>query len=211
MYDELRRIYEAKKEEIRARIEEFKKMRQASDEEIFSELAFCLCTPQSKAVECDKAIKQLVSAGLLFKGNERQIRPFLDRVRFSENKAKFIVLARELFSNNGEIEIKKRINSFRNSKEAREWLVKHIKGFGYKEASHFLRNIGLADDLAILDRHILRCLKEFGIIDEIPKSLTPKKYLEIEERMRKFAEELNLSLVELDLVLFYRQTGLIFK
>jgi N-glycosylase/DNA lyase len=209
--EELKKIYEEKKDEIKARVEEFKRMSQASDEKIFSELAFCLCTPQSKAVECDKAIRQLVNVGLLLKGNERQIRPFLDKVRFPENKSKFIVQAREFFSNNGKIEIKQKINSFKNSMEARVWLVKNVKGLGYKEASHFLRNIGLADDLAILDRHILRCLRDFGVIDELPESLTPKKYLEIEEKMKKFAQALNINLVELDLLLFYRQTGMIFK
>jgi len=211
MYEELRKIYEEKRDEIKAKIEEFKRMKEASDEEIFSELAFCLCTPQSKAVECDRAVKQLVNSGMLFNGNERQIRTFLDRVRFPDNKARYIVLAREMFSSNGKIEIKKKINSFKDVKEAREWLVKNVKGIGYKEASHFLRNVGLADDLAILDRHILRCLKEFGVIYEIPKTLTQKKYLEIEEKMKNFAESLSINLVELDLLLFYRQTGMIFK
>lgn len=82
---------------------------------------------------------------------------------------------------------------------------------GYKEASHFLRNIGLADDLAILDRHILKNLKIFGIIEEIPKSLSKKKYLEIEEKMRNLANEVNIPLSHLDLLFWSKETGEIFK
>ena len=82
---------------------------------------------------------------------------------------------------------------------------------GYKEASHFLRNIGFADDLAILDRHILKNLKIFGIIDEIPKSLSKKKYIEIEEKMRNLANEVNIPLSHLDLLFWSKETGEIFK
>lgn len=89
--------------------------------------------------------------------------------------------------------------------------MKNVKGMGYKEASHFLRNIGLADDLAILDRHILKNLKIFGIIEEIPKSLSKKKYLEIEEKMRNLANEVNIPLSHLDLLFWSKETGEIFK
>ncbi|MCX8179519.1 MAG: N-glycosylase/DNA lyase [Candidatus Aenigmarchaeota archaeon] len=211
MLEEIFEIYEKKKDEIKRRIKEFEEMMNASDEKVFSELAFCICTPQSKAKECDNAIKRLEVTGLLYRGNERQILPFLSKVRFSENKTRYIVLAREKFSKNGKIMIWDVLKSFKNSYEAREWLVKNVKGLGYKEASHFLRNIGFSKDLAILDRHVLRCLVDFGVIDEIPKSLTAKKYLEIEEKMKHFAKSIGIEFVELDLLLFYRQTGEVFK
>lgn len=211
MIQEIYKLYEEKKEEIKSKIKEFEEMKNNSDKKMFAELAFCLCTPQSKARECDKAIKQLESTGLLFHGTQRQILPFLNKVRFSENKSKFIVFAREQFSKNGKMSIKDFLNQFNSSREAREWLVKNVKGLGYKEASHFLRNIGFAKDLAILDRHILRCLVDFGVIKEIPKNLTSKKYLEIEEKMKEFAKNIGIDFAELDLLFFYRQTGDIFK
>lgn len=209
--EDLKNVYEKKKFEIKNRLREFREMINQPDEKIFAELSFCLCTPQSKAKECDKAIKQLEKTKILYTGNERQIQSFLSNVRFPENKSKYIVNARNLFTENGKISIKNKLFDFKNSKEAREWLVNKVKGFGYKEASHFLRNIGLGDDLAILDRHILRCLLDFQVISEIPKSLTPKKYLEIEQKMKEFAEHLDIPFAELDLLLFYRQTGEIFK
>ena len=45
-------------------------------------------------------------------------------------------------------------------------------GLGYKEASHFLRNIGLSEDIPILDRHILKNLVLLGAIDKVPSSIS---------------------------------------
>ncbi|MEM0473114.1 MAG: N-glycosylase/DNA lyase [Candidatus Aenigmatarchaeota archaeon] len=208
MYDELKKIYEEKKHEIRKRLEGFKSIK--DDRELFSELAFCLCTPQSKAVECDKAVRMLSSNGLLFNGSERHIRPFLNKIRFYENKSRYIVEAREKFFKDNVFSLKEKIFSM-PAEKAREWLVENVKGFGYKEATHFLRNIGLANELAILDRHVLRCLVDFKVIDEMPKSLTPKKYIEIEKKMKEFSEKIEIPMDELDFVFFYRQTGEIFK
>ncbi|HXK70220.1 MAG TPA: N-glycosylase/DNA lyase [Caldisericia bacterium] len=210
---ELKESYYAKKSEIEKRILEFKKVSlSGSDEEIFYELAFCLLTPQSKAKVCWKAIENIAKNEItLNKESKEDISKSLCGVRFKNNKADYILNAKELFLNNGKIKIKERINSFASASEAREWLVKNVKGMGYKEASHFLRNIGFADDLAILDRHILKNLKIFGIIEEIPKSLSKKKYLEIEEKMRNLANEVNIPVSHLDLLFWSKETGEIFK
>ena len=93
--------------------------------------------------------------------------------------------------------------------EAREYLVKNVKGIGYKEASHFLRNTG-AKNLAIIDRHILHILNSYKII-EMPKYLTPKRYMEIEEKERALARKLNMNLGELDMYLWYMKTGKVLK
>lgn len=106
---------------------------------------------------------------------------------------------------------KELILSFENDEQRRDFLVKNFKGIGFKEASHFLRNIGLGDDLAILDRHILKNLKEIGIIDEIPKSLSNKKYREIEDKMRLFANEIRIDMKSLDFILWYKETKEVFK
>ncbi|MEM2975891.1 MAG: N-glycosylase, partial [Candidatus Bathyarchaeia archaeon] len=91
----------------------------------------------------------------------------------------------------------------------REWLVKNIKGIGYKEASHFLRNIGFTN-LAIIDFHILNILTRHKLIKK-PKTLTRKNYLEIEQTLKNIAEKLNLTLAELDLYLWYIETNKILK
>jgi len=84
-------------------------------------------------------------------------------------------------------------------------LVENIKGIGLKESSHFLRNLGF-ENFAIVDRHVLKILKEREVIDKIPKTLTKKRYLEIEEKLKNIAKSLNLNLAELDLYLFYLDT-----
>jgi N-glycosylase/DNA lyase len=94
---------------------------------------------------------------------------------------------------------------------ARDWLVENIKGIGYKEASHFLRNIGFGENLAILDVHILRNLKKVGVIKELPKSITKKRYLNIENKFKKFSDRIKIPMAHLDLLFWSLETGKIFK
>ena len=191
---------------------EFKRIwDRGKDDEIFAELVFCILTPQSKAKVCWRVVKTLKENGLLLKGNERKLVKELRKVRFGKKKASFIIKARALFMKNGKLGIKKKTKDFKSSNEAREWLVKNVKGLGYKEASHFLRNIGRARDLAILDRHILKNLKLFGISDEAPKYLSKKKYFEIERKMKEFSKKIGIPLSHLDFVLWYKETGEVFK
>ncbi len=207
----LKNSYKAKKLIIKERLKEFGKVIKRSDKEIFAELCFCICTPQSKARVCDRAISGLVESGEIYSGSEARVFSYLRGVRFPGNKAKFIVSARNFFSDNNKIKIKEKIVGFRDSKELREWLVKKVKGIGFKEASHFLRNIGMGKELAILDRHILKNLKNFGVIDEIPKNISGKKYIEIEHKMREFSKNVRIPLDELDLLLWSEETGEVFK
>ncbi len=74
-----------------------------------------------------------------------------------------------------------------------------------------MRNIGFGDDIAILDRHILKNLDACRVIDEIPMSLSRKKYLNIEKKMVGFSKRLEIPLSHLDFVLWYKETGDIFK
>ncbi|MEM5802235.1 MAG: N-glycosylase/DNA lyase [Candidatus Aenigmatarchaeota archaeon] len=203
--------YEQKKDEIRNRLKEFHDVFNESDERIFAELAFCLCTPQSKATTAWRAIEALMKNNLLYVGDEKQIRPFLNNVRFADNKARYIVDARKKFTLEGRLQIKTFIQSFIDVYELREWLVENVKGLGMKEASHFIRNIGFSFDVAILDVHVLRQLKEYNVIKEIPKTLTKKVYLQIENKVKEFANSLNLRLAELDLLFWSEETGFIFK
>jgi len=205
--------HKARKKEIEEKLKEFKDILNQSDERVFAELAFCLCTPQSKAINAWNVISILMKNSLLYNGDEENIRPFLNPVRFANRKSKYVVEARKTFTKNGKIKIKNKINFFDNAFELRDFLVKNVRGFGMKEAGHFIRNIGFDcnNQLAILDRHILKNLKEFGIIESIPKTLTRKSYLEIEEKMRNFSENVKISMYELDMLFWSKETGKIFK
>lgn len=201
--DSLLSSYREKQNEIEKRLKEFKTIR--SDEEIFPELIFCILTPQSRAKLGDAAVKSLFNSKAIF-GKQRDIKKHLKGVRFPNQKTRHIIEARKLFLNGG---IKNKLSG--DIFEIREWLVENIYGLGYKEASHFLRNIGLGEELAILDRHVLKNLVKYGIVKEIPKSLTRKRYLEIEEKMKEFAQDIGIPHAHLDLLFWSQETGEIFK
>jgi len=169
---------------------------------IQTELAFCISTANSSALSGLKFQKSLENLKNL---NKKDIENLLRSagVRFWSRKAEYIFEALQNFK---PIERALRLNS----SEAREYLVRNVKGLGYKEASHFLRNIG-RKDVAIIDRHILRWLKENGYINEIPNSLSARSYKKIEKILKKIGEERGLSLAELDLILWFRKTGKILK
>jgi N-glycosylase/DNA lyase len=202
--------YGKRKKAIKKRLLDFDRVWMQPEKRIFSELCFCICTPQSKAVYCDKAVTALDESGKLFTGGEKEIRDGLKAVRFPNNKARYIVEARNLFSEGGSLSIKPRIN-VHDVPAARDWIVKNVKGLGYKEASHFLRNTGHGKDLAILDVHILKNMKRYGEIKEIPECISKKCYFSLEGKMRGFSDRIGIPMAELDLLLWSMETGVIFK
>ncbi|MBI3930435.1 MAG: N-glycosylase/DNA lyase [Chloroflexi bacterium] len=217
-FSQLKRKYETKKAEIKVRMEEFRNFSQkANRDDLFAEVAYCICTPQTSFDKCQMAIDELKGKGLLFSGTEELISFFLkkNRVRFHNRKAKFIAEARaKLYEIGCAYDIRELITELlsMSQQKGREYLWKiNISGLGMKESSHFLRNIGHGDDLAILDRHILRKLHEFGVIGEELMTVTPKEYVTIEGKMKQWAKQVGIPLGELDLLLWSEETGEIFK
>ncbi|MFC1546842.1 DNA lyase, partial [bacterium] len=168
------------KHDIKSRLKEFSSLwKNAHEKDLFAELCFCLCTPQSKARLAHKAIKKLKTTEILYKGSPEQIKIHLKGVRFHNNKSNYIHKARQMFKtkDNFNFALRKTINT-KDIKGTRDWFVRNVKGLGYKEASHFLRNIGFGDNIAILDRHILKNLKNLGVINSIPASIPKIQYFE---------------------------------
>ena len=207
---------------IEERMEQFGTVwREDGEEELFRELAFCIFTPQSRARSCWEAVERLTDMDMLFDGPAECIAEEINTVRFRNNKARNLVAAREMFTDGeGNIAVRPLLLRQVSGKgreagvdgfELRDWLVKEVKGYGYKEASHFLRNVGLGENLAILDRHILKNLARAGAIDEVPEYMNRKTYLELEERMRAFAADIGIPMAHLDLVLWYMEAGEVFK
>jgi N-glycosylase/DNA lyase len=210
--EEIKTLYRAKKGEIFHKLEEFKGIwDRGTDEEIFAELVYCIITPMARGKMCCAAVDAMVSTGIIFTGTRDQIKGRLIGARFIHKKSAYIVEAREKFLQNESTPLRSILGMFGNDHEARQWLVEQVKGIGYKEASHFLRNIGFTRDLAILDRHILRNLQLFGAIEEIPETLSKRRYLEIEKRMREFSDSIRIPMAHLDLLLWYKGTGEILK
>ncbi|WP_314393159.1 N-glycosylase/DNA lyase [Leptotrichia shahii] len=210
-HKEILKIHKEIKTGIEKAIKGYKKAWEGTEQEIFAEMAFCILTPQSKAKNAWKAITNIVENGLLYEGKAEEIVEFLNIVRFKNNKSRYLVELRELMTRNGKLQPKKILSEIGDTFEKRKWILKNVKGMGLKEANHVLRNLGFGENIAILDRHILRNLEALNVIDEIPKTITEKKYYEIEEKMREYSDFSKIRMDELDLVLWYKEAGEIFK
>jgi len=188
---------------VHNRIKEFKELDKKSNNELFKELCFCILTANFNA---EKSIKIQDEIGECFlDDSEEELAKKLKNLghRFPNTRAEYILESRKYRDSLEDI-----VQS-NNSKKLRKWIVNNVKGLGYKETSHFLRNIGF-DDLAIIDFHIVDILVKHNLIER-PKTLTKRKYLEIENLLKKIARKTNLSLAELDLYLWYLETGKILK
>jgi len=184
-------------ETVQTRMREFDSIPEKGKDEIFRELSFCILTAGTSAELGLKTIDHI--GDVIFSGTEKEIQKKLKQVyRFYNLRANYLHLARSSFQ---QIDL--------NSKNIREDLVKNIKGLGMKEASHFLRNIG-HKDVAIIDFHIVDFLVKNDLLEK-PKTLNKKKYLEIESLLREIAGLTGLSLGELDLYIWYAETGKVLK
>lgn len=190
---------------IARRIREFKDLGRKGSEEWFSELCFCILTANSTARLGMKIQRELGSGGFLtLPLEELGHRLKAAGHRFPNTRARFIVEARRFH------DIKGIIEGFTDARQAREWLAENVRGVGYKESSHLLRNVGF-DGVAILDRHVLSVLHEHGLINGVPRSLTRGRYLGIEKKFEELAQKLGLTFSELDLYLWYSKTGEVLK
>ena len=188
---------------IQKRIGEFKELNKKPNDELFKELCFCILTANFNA---EKSIKIQNEIGECFLDNsEDELAKKLKNLghRYPNTRAKYISESRKCK------ESLKEVIQFNDKKKLREWIVSNVKGLGYKEASHFLRNIGF-DDFAIIDFHIVDILVKHDLIKR-PKTLTKTKYLEIENLLRTIGKKTDLTLAELDLYLWYLETGKILK
>ncbi|MBT4870095.1 MAG: N-glycosylase/DNA lyase [Candidatus Diapherotrites archaeon] len=195
---------------IKQTLREFKSVWK-SDQLVFEELCFCLLTPQSSAKQAFKAIDLLRKNKLLSKGSAKAKEKYVRNVRFYITKAKRLEIAQKKFPQKRIKQILKTNGLPKDAIKCREFLVKEVNGYGYKEASHFLRNIGFGKDIAILDRHILKNLLKCKIIKEIPQTITKKSYLAIEEKMKKYCEKNKINFAELDLIFWSNETGNVLK
>jgi len=190
------------KKTIDDRLKEFAEASKSKDK-IFSELCFCIMTANFQAEKSWTIQREIED--LFHVGSVEELRLELKNRghRFWPQRAERIVLAREC---------KDELCDLINEEDEfvlRDWLVKNIKGIGMKEASHFLRNIGYKD-LAIIDFHIVDLLVAEGLIER-PKTMTRGRYLEIEGILRELTKEVGMNLAELDLYLWFLETGKVLK
>jgi N-glycosylase/DNA lyase len=198
--------------EIRARIAEFENVwANEPDERLWEEMVFCFFTGGCSARMGMRSI-EAVRPMLLTGTHDELMNALVGRHRYPRARSGYIVASRDFLQEHCGLQLRKKLTSFENHLERRDWLVKEkrIKGLGYKEASHFLRNIGLKG-YAILDKHVLRGLAELEIISDPTPPNTRAKYLATEEKLKHLAELTEIDFDELDLVLWSMKTGEILK
>jgi len=193
---------------VEDRMDEFRHVHEMDSQKWYEELVYCLLTAYCSALMGQRCVDAL-RGGSLMEGSVEDVRECLveEGHRFANRRAEYIYDTRELAHR-----IKSVIQGFDDPRDAREWLVKKVKGLGWKEASHYMRNVGYFG-LAIIDRHILSNMVEHGLIteEESRKGLTKRRYHAYEGVLEKVALRLGMAPGELDLYLWYRKTGKVLK
>lgn len=190
------------------RLEEFRMTWEKGDEAVFEELVFCILTAGASALMGLKGVEAL--RPVLWTATVDEVAQRIHFHLYPFARAQYIVTAREIFQSEMGGQLKNWVENWRGHNTRRDACVQKFKGIGYKEASHFLRNIGFRG-YAILDKHILRSLNAFGVIDSDRPPSTRNRYLAIEQRYIAFAENVGIDPDELDLTLWASRTSMIVK
>jgi N-glycosylase/DNA lyase len=212
--EDIRATHKARKKEIRARLEQFRRVwRNGSDEQLFEELVFCIFTAGASARMGFRSVEAV--RPFLLNGQREDMTLALKTAgahRFPVERPGYIVVTRDYLREHCDMALRSKLRGFTDPLERRDWLAqeKRIKGLGYKESSHFLRNIGLLGH-AILDKHVMSCLADLKVVETPKPPATRTRYLETEERLRSFAHEVRIDFDELDLVLWSMKTGEVLK
>jgi N-glycosylase/DNA lyase len=211
---DIRAAHAVRKKQIRERLAQFRKLwREASDEQLWEELVFCIFTAGASAKMGYRAVE--ATRALLLDGKQEDMATALRAAgahRFPNERPEYIVVTRNYLREHCDLALRKKLQSFISPIERRDWLAqeKRIKGMGYKEASHFLRNVGFKGH-AILDKHVMSCLWELKVVENRKPPATRTRYLETELKLKEFAAEIGIDFEELDLVLWSIKTGEVLK
>lgn len=210
--ENIKRIHSERKDEISERLNEFESIGTiGSDRVLWEEMVFCFFTGGCSARMGLRSLEAV--RPILMSGDHAELTNALVGIhRYPNARSKYIVASRTFLQEHCGMKLRKKLHSFECSYERRDWLVKEkgIKGLGYKEASHYLRNIGFKG-YAILDKHVLNCLAELKIIDDPKPPNTRSKYLMVEEKFHNLTDRTGIDFDELDLVLWSMKTGVILK
>ena len=201
---EIRDTIEKVGDQIQARMAEFRAAG-GDEKRLFSELCYCILTANYTA-EGGMHIQNEIGEGFtVLPRDALAVRLRGLHYRFPNTRAGYIFEARCHCGS-----LLETLKGFASQAAAREWLVENVKGYGHKEASHFLRNVGFTD-VAIIDRHIIHFLAGKGLIDDPKKALTRSRYIIYERILAAIARKLGVTLAELDLYIWYMMTGKVLK
>lgn len=132
------------------------------------------------------SIKELTVKIQTILSSALEIEGHLIRYRFPNAKSKYIAYNLIYLQEMGGL--KSLLSQADEIAKLRAFFVKEIKGIGPKQSSHFLRNVGYSNEVAVLDVHILRYMHIQGIIEETyTKAIsTLKQYEKLESLLINF-------------------------
>lgn len=184
-----------------------------SETRLWTELACCVLSSQVPYEMAQAAAVRLEASGLLLNEGvaphdlevalaELLRRPFdiggaSRRYRFPDSRAHqltatVVKVRREAKG------LSNLLASFDDIETARGWFVANAKGLGPKQASMFLRNVGLTYDLAVLDRHLINYMMMMGLTADPKPMRRMADYRRDEIVLRDHAASFGLSVGFLD-------------
>lgn len=179
-----------------------------SEEDLFLELASCIIGSRvtfekaktiSKILEHDESLslQNLIANPHKY---EDRIYSILSEQKclYARSKARYIVSTGIKIYLEEDTSIKGILKKSHNQYIARETLSELCLGIGLKQASLFLRNIHYADNLAILDTHVINFIRLMGLEERSYKGLSKRVYLTYENQLRSYSEKFNTSIAKLD-------------
>jgi N-glycosylase/DNA lyase len=198
-----------------------------NESEARHELVFCLLGGYSVSYElAHSAARRLTSLGFLqlntpgrdpifvadqiaFELAQPQFLPRtrsgqLRRYRYPRRKAVLLAAMQDWLRGCADDALLGSLAPFRTSRERRAFLCT-CPGIGPKTASWFLRNVVLADDVAVLDVHVLRAMRAAGRADDFR---LPRDYELLERSFLDWCSDLNADAAAFDLLLWECQRGL---
>lgn len=147
------------------------------------------CGAFSSPVPSEEQLFEWLSQPLIIEGREV-------RYRFAKQKAYYLSAALE--------KLEREVPTSATGRELRNWLLS-IPGIGPKTASWVVRNWLDADDVAILDIHLIRAGRICGFFDEGLN--VDRHYFQLEEQFISFANGLGVRPSELDALIWYEMAS----
>ena len=194
--------------------------RRLSESRLWEELCLCILSSRTRFDAAAEALARLSRLGLLVRlRREPDLVSYVDiasvlrskkrrqqkvpGIPFWRTRARQLVKAARLFYGGEKDGLRSFLSRFRDSEAARSQLVQDVPGLGMKQASHFLQNVNFSRDLAVIDTHLVRFLREELMITAMgPGGVTPGAYARLEWRIQRIAAANGLDMRLLDRVIW---------
>lgn len=161
-----------------------------NEDDLWRELVACVLGSRVQFEAAHAAVERMDKMELLTDGRrssrfdqyeEDTVAALFGGYPFYHIRAKQIRRAAErLYGSSGSV--REFLDDARDIREARRRLASEVPGLGPKQASLFLRNIGYATHVAVLDVHVLTYMSWVGLTEKIVKSIsTVRKYEMLED------------------------------